>query len=112
MNYLAVEVESRKSSKIQQKGKPALALSLSPHPHPALHFAMSYPNKLVSATFPFDGVLLLNINRPPLNCLNTALWLEIGQACTIAGRDPEVRCIVLASEVEKLFTAGLDLKCV
>jgi Delta3,5-Delta2,4-dienoyl-CoA isomerase len=71
---------------------------------------MSYPNKFVSATFPSEGVLLLNINRPPLNCLNTALWLEIGQACTVAGRDPDVRCIVLASEVEKLFTAGLDLK--
>lgn len=96
---------------MKQEGKLApvsFALPTSSSSPP--HLAMSYPAKLVSATFPSDGVLLLNINRPPLNCLNTALWLEIGQACTIAGRDPEVRCIVLASEVEKLFTAGLDLK--
>lgn len=89
---------------------PSLAFSpCSHHRHIATMSTAHYPNTLVNASFPSPAVLLLSINRPPVNALNTALWVEIGKSCDVASTDNEVRCVVLASAVEKMFTAGLDL---
>lgn len=69
----------------------------------------TYPTKFIHATFPSESVLLLTMNRNPVNAFNTALWLELGQMAAIASLDNNVRVIVLASGLERLFTAGLDL---
>ncbi|GAA5914159.1 hypothetical protein JCM6882_004942 [Rhodosporidiobolus microsporus] len=64
---------------------------------------------LIRSSFPAPGVLLLSLARPPVNALHTPLFAQIRDALEQADRDPEVRCVVFASAVDKGFTAGLDL---
>ncbi|KAM0789655.1 hypothetical protein ACM66B_000457 [Microbotryomycetes sp. NB124-2] len=70
---------------------------------------MAYPNKLVKVSYPHPGVLLLSMNRAKVNALNDDLWFEIRDACNVASNDPEARVVVLASSLDKIFCAGLDL---
>jgi enoyl-CoA hydratase/carnithine racemase len=72
----------------------------------------TYPNAQIKATFPSPGVLLLTLARPPVNAFNNSLWFELGASFDVASVDPEVRAVVLNSDLEKVFTAGLDLGCV
>lgn len=53
----------------------------------------------------FFGALIL-ITRYDIA---TDLWLEIGELCTTAAKDGNVRVVVLASALDKIFTAGLDV---
>ncbi len=46
---------------------------------------------------------------PPVNALTVAGWFELADAITAAGRNPEVRVVVLASE-GRGFNAGVDIK--
>ncbi|KAK4054289.1 hypothetical protein OIO90_003522 [Microbotryomycetes sp. JL221] len=78
-------------------------------PHTQAHIDMSYPNKFVKATFPSDGVTLLSMNRPKVNALNDDLWFEIADSCHAASVDPNCRVVVLASSLERIYCAGLDL---
>ncbi|MCX8204530.1 MAG: enoyl-CoA hydratase-related protein [Candidatus Nezhaarchaeota archaeon] len=53
----------------------------------------------------------ITINRPQaLNALNRQALLELEEALREAGRDPEVRAVILTGAGEKAFCAGLDLK--
>ncbi|GAA5898526.1 hypothetical protein JCM5296_006486 [Sporobolomyces johnsonii] len=69
----------------------------------------AYNGKLIQATFPTPNVLLLSLNRPPVNAFNSALWAELPDHFNRASADPDVRCVVVASPLDKGFTAGLDL---
>ncbi|GAA5921096.1 hypothetical protein JCM1841_002413 [Sporobolomyces salmonicolor] len=69
----------------------------------------AYNSKLIQATFPSPNVLLLSLNRPPVNAFNYALWAELPEHFNRASVDPDVRCVVIASALDKGFTAGLDL---
>ncbi|GAA6064711.1 hypothetical protein JCM10212_001616, partial [Sporobolomyces blumeae] len=69
----------------------------------------SYSTPQVSCTFPKPSVLLVELNRPPVNAFNTQLWIDLASAFDHAATDPDVRAIVLSSKLEKGFTAGLDL---
>lgn len=68
-----------------------------------------YNSTGLSCTFPSDGVLLIELNRAPVNAFNTQLWLSVASAFDQASEDPEVKAIVFGSKLEKGFTAGLDL---
>jgi enoyl-CoA hydratase/carnithine racemase len=66
----------------------------------------------VHPSFDSPRVLTLTISRPPVNAFDTALWRELRAAfheVETLGR--EVRAIVLVSDVDSGFTAGLDRTC-
>jgi cyclohexa-1,5-dienecarbonyl-CoA hydratase len=54
------------------------------------------------------GVCRLNLNRPPLNILTTAMMAEVESALRAAAGDPSTRVIVLASS-GRAFSAGVDV---
>ncbi|GAA5881739.1 hypothetical protein JCM3774_005974 [Rhodotorula dairenensis] len=71
---------------------------------------MAYANaKLVRCEFPAEHVLLLALARPPVNGYNDDLARELQLHLDAASKDPDVRAVVLTSDVQKGFTAGLDL---
>ncbi len=72
--------------------------------------ASAYTSPLIAASFPAEHVLLLSMARAPVNALHTPFWLDIGRVFRQASSDPQVRCVILASSVERAFTAGLDLQ--
>ncbi|GAA6044177.1 hypothetical protein JCM8097_007222 [Rhodosporidiobolus ruineniae] len=67
------------------------------------------PSTWITASRPSPGVLLLLLTRPKVNAFNTDLFLLLRDAFQAASDDPEVRCVVLGSGNEKVWTAGLDL---
>ncbi|MEU9758390.1 enoyl-CoA hydratase family protein [Streptomyces sp. NPDC047985] len=63
----------------------------------------------VSTTSPDKGVRLVTVDYPPVNALPVRGWYDLADALRAAGRDPEVRCVVLAS-AGRGFNAGVDIK--
>ncbi|CAE6421716.1 unnamed protein product [Rhizoctonia solani] len=68
-------------------------------------------NKLVKVTAPLEdtSVLLVELNRGPVNAFNQPFWEELGSTFDKISRDGTVRAVVLSSTNPKIFTAGLDL---
>ncbi|KAI9437304.1 ClpP/crotonase [Lactarius indigo] len=64
--------------------------------------------KYINLSFPFDNVLHVVLNRPPVNAVNGEYWLEYGAAFDRIAEDPTVRVVVLSSALEKVFSAGVD----
>ncbi|MFI2433886.1 enoyl-CoA hydratase family protein [Streptomyces sp. NPDC018693] len=56
-----------------------------------------------------SGVAVVTVDFPPVNALPVAGWFALADAVRAAGRDPEVRCVVLAAE-GRGFNAGVDIK--
>ncbi|MFC9509761.1 enoyl-CoA hydratase family protein [Streptomyces sp. NPDC057002] len=69
----------------------------------------------VSTSFPEKGlegekaIAVVTVDFPPVNALPVAGWFALADAVRAAGRDPEVRCVVLAAE-GRGFNAGVDIK--
>ncbi|MEI5009736.1 enoyl-CoA hydratase family protein [Streptomyces sp. NPDC087659] len=63
----------------------------------------------VSTTGPEKGVSVVTVDFPPVNALPVHGWYALADAVRRAGRDPEVRCVVLAAE-GRGFNAGVDIK--
>ncbi len=63
----------------------------------------------VSTACPFDGVRVVTVDRPPVNALPVQGWYDLADAVRTAGRDPGVRCVVLAA-AGRGFNAGVDIK--
>ncbi|WP_042416152.1 enoyl-CoA hydratase family protein [Streptacidiphilus anmyonensis] len=63
----------------------------------------------VSASRPRPGVAVVTASYPPVNALPVQGWRDLAEAVRAAGRDPEVRCVVLAAE-GRGFNAGVDIK--
>ncbi|MFI9821263.1 enoyl-CoA hydratase family protein [Streptomyces sp. NPDC052013] len=63
----------------------------------------------VSTSSPAKGISLVTVDFPPVNALPVAGWSALAGAVREAGRDPEVRCVVLAAE-GRGFNAGVDIK--
>ncbi|WP_128982147.1 enoyl-CoA hydratase family protein [Streptomyces roseicoloratus] len=63
----------------------------------------------VSTSRPDKGVALVTVDFPPVNALPAHGWYALADAVRSAGRDPEVRCVVLAAE-GRGFNAGVDIK--
>jgi len=57
------------------------------------------------------GVLTITLNRPATyNAFNEAMKKELAGALKDAGRDGDVRCVVIRGAGEKAFCSGQDLK--
>ncbi|MER5939715.1 enoyl-CoA hydratase family protein [Streptomyces sp. NPDC001928] len=56
-----------------------------------------------------NGIAVVTVDFPPVNALPVAGWFALADAVRAAGRDPEVRCVVLAAE-GRGFNAGVDIK--
>ncbi|MGP3981665.1 enoyl-CoA hydratase family protein [Streptomyces sp. KR80] len=63
----------------------------------------------VSTAVPTQGIAVVTIDYPPVNALPVQGWFDLADAVRAAGRDPEVRCVVLAAE-GRGFNAGVDIK--
>ncbi|MFE9254559.1 enoyl-CoA hydratase family protein [Streptomyces sp. NPDC006879] len=63
----------------------------------------------VSTCDPIAGVRRITVDFPPVNALPVQGWYDLADALRTAGRDPEVRCLVLAAQ-GRGFNAGVDLK--
>ncbi|WP_069763138.1 enoyl-CoA hydratase family protein [Streptomyces sp. LUP47B] len=63
----------------------------------------------VSTSSPEKGIVLVGVDFPPVNALPVDGWFALADAVRAAGRDPAVRCVVLAAE-GRGFNAGVDIK--
>ncbi|MBT2504543.1 enoyl-CoA hydratase family protein [Streptomyces sp. ISL-98] len=63
----------------------------------------------VSTASPDKGISVVTVDFPPVNALPVQGWYDLADAIRGAGRDPEVRCVVLAAE-GRGFNAGVDIK--
>jgi enoyl-CoA hydratase len=56
-----------------------------------------------------DHVALVTIDNPPVNALPVAGWFALADAVRSAGRDPDVRVVIVNAE-GKGFQCGVDIK--
>jgi enoyl-CoA hydratase len=49
------------------------------------------------------------LDHPPVNALRSDDFLALAAAVATLGRDPATRVIILRSDVEKAFAAGVDV---
>lgn len=63
----------------------------------------------VAVDTPFEGVVRLTLDRPPVNALGREFCAAIAAAASAAARDPALRVVLLAAR-GKAFCAGADLK--
>ncbi|MHC3468693.1 enoyl-CoA hydratase family protein [Streptomyces sp. 7R007] len=56
-----------------------------------------------------DAIAVVTVDFPPVNALPVRGWFALAEAVRAAGRDPGVRCVVLAAE-GRGFNAGVDIK--
>ncbi|WP_405612058.1 enoyl-CoA hydratase family protein [Streptomyces sp. NBC_00076] len=56
-----------------------------------------------------SGIAVVTVDFPPVNALPVDGWFALADAVRTAGREPEVRCVVLAAE-GRGFNAGVDIK--
>ncbi|MDJ0461239.1 enoyl-CoA hydratase family protein [Streptomyces sp. H27-C3] len=63
----------------------------------------------VSTSSPDNGIRVVTADFPPVNALPVQGWYDLADAIRAAGRDPEIRCVVLAAE-GRGFNAGVDIK--
>jgi len=59
-----------------------------------------------------DGIATITINRPKVNVMNEQTVLEILSRLEDAGKDEDVKVVVITGAGEKAFCAGLDLTTV
>src|SRR4051794_14539620 len=63
----------------------------------------------ISTDIDGSGIAEIVVDCPPVNALSVALWFELAEAVTAAGRDAATRVVVLRAE-GKGFNAGVDIK--
>ncbi|WP_369270400.1 enoyl-CoA hydratase family protein [Streptomyces sp. R11] len=56
-----------------------------------------------------NGIAVVTVDFPPVNALPVDGWFALADAVRAAGRDPEIRCVVLTAE-GRGFNAGVDIK--
>src|SRR5579863_8181104 len=55
------------------------------------------------------GIAEVVIDAPPVNALDVATWFALADAIIAAGRDPDIRVVVVRAE-GRGFCAGVDIK--
>lgn len=71
----------------------------------------SLESKYIKITSPAPHVLLLELNRQPVNAFSTEFWKEYGCTFDVLSTHPDdIRVIVLSSAFPKVFTAGIDFQ--
>ncbi len=63
----------------------------------------------VSTSCGEKGIAVVTVDFPPVNALPVVGWFALADAVRAAGRDPGVRCVVLAAQ-GRGFNAGVDIK--
>jgi enoyl-CoA hydratase len=63
----------------------------------------------VSTASPEKGICVVTVDFPPVNAVPVQGWYDLADALRAAGRDPGVRCVVLAA-AGRGFNAGVDIK--
>lgn len=63
----------------------------------------------VSTSRPAKAISVVTVDHPPVNALPVQGWYDLADALRTAGRDPEIRCVVLAA-AGRGFNAGVDIK--
>ncbi|MEU2430188.1 enoyl-CoA hydratase family protein [Streptomyces sp. NPDC007861] len=63
----------------------------------------------VSTSGPEKGISVVAVDFPPVNALPVQGWYDLADAVRAAGRDREIRCVVLTA-VGRGFNAGVDIK--
>src|SRR5262245_36607032 len=56
-----------------------------------------------------ERIAIVTIDNPPVNALPVAGWFQLADTLRAAGRDPEVRVVILRAE-GRGFQAGVDIK--
>jgi len=64
--------------------------------------------EFVKVSSPSPHVLLVELARSPFNAFIENYRIDYGQLFDKISKDPDVRAVVLASGLKKLFTAGID----
>jgi enoyl-CoA hydratase len=67
------------------------------------------PVPMVRTELTGNGVTEIIMNNPPVNAMPVAGWFEIAGQVTDAGRNPEVRAVILRAE-GRGYNAGVDIK--
>ncbi|OCH89809.1 ClpP/crotonase [Obba rivulosa] len=62
----------------------------------------------IRVTCPAPHVALVELSRKPVNAFHDPFWKEYGRVFDDLSLEPDVRVIVVASALPKLFTAGID----
>lgn len=57
-----------------------------------------------------DNVVVVTINRPPLNALNSEAYAELYETFYELSKDDRVKVVVLTGHGQKAFVAGADVK--
>ena len=68
---------------------------------------MSYETLIVEKT---EGIGIIKLNRPPVNPLNTQMYMDLYEAVCELDGDPLVGAIIITGGGDKAFAAGLDIK--
>ncbi|MBV7694961.1 enoyl-CoA hydratase family protein [Streptomyces sp. TRM70350] len=63
----------------------------------------------VFTSSPENGISVVTVDFPPVNALPVHGWYALADAVRAAGRNPDVRCVVLTAE-GRGFNAGVDIK--
>src|SRR5437660_9599677 len=84
-----------------------IAASSHPTPGGRIRGASSLPGMIRSETR--EHIATVTIDNPPVNALPVAGWFELADALRAAGRDTNVRVVILRAE-GKGFQAGVDIK--
>ncbi|KAG2052241.1 ClpP/crotonase [Suillus hirtellus] len=68
-------------------------------------------SKYIKISNPTPHVLLLELNRQPVNAFNTEFWKEYGRTFDALSTHPDdIRVVVLSSAFPKVFSAGIDFQ--
>ncbi|KAI0697473.1 ClpP/crotonase [Cytidiella melzeri] len=64
--------------------------------------------KFVKVSTPEPHILLVELARKPVNSFTDEFWEEFGEVFDKICVEPDVRVVILASALPKLFSAGID----
>lgn len=56
-----------------------------------------------------DKIGIITLNNPPTNAINTDMIKSFQDLIPEVDKDPDVRCVVIKSELDKIFMAGADI---
>lgn len=65
---------------------------------------------IVESRVDAEGVRTITLNRPPANAINHDMRLAIRDAFVEADRDWNTKVVIFDSNVERFFSAGMDIK--
>jgi enoyl-CoA hydratase len=63
----------------------------------------------VTVTQPHEAIVSVALSRPPVNALTTAAYLEVRDTFQALAARPDVKVVLLESQLERVFCAGADL---